>query len=502
VRSLALQLVRRRHPEWRGEPLAVVARPGAHGELTHVDAVARRLGVRVGMRLGPALSLTERLRADTCPPAEVAAAVAAITDVLRAFSPGVEPSPALPGVLWLQADGLRHLAPSLDLWARGLREALSRDGLAAAVAVGFTRFGAFAGARACRSWVVFERPGDEQAAAHAVRLGLLGLPPRTLAELDKLTIRTVGDLLALPAAGVRRRFGAEAYALHRAASDVASLPLQAAPEAAPVLTVVHIEPAEQDSTRLLFIVRRELHGLLRVLARRGADVRQVVLRLSSEGPRPEVTTTAVGPAAPTRDEGALLELLRLRLDALPLHRPIATVALELVGSDAAHGQLELFAEQPRRDPDAADQSLARVRAELGDGAVVRARLSDGVLPEDRYTWEPLAVTPRDLGGAPLPERPPPLVRRLRGEAGQGANHRPGGGPPQGQSSGHGARGWAPLGAGRGEVVELGRPTLLSGGWWDRAADREYRYAILSSGDVVWLCFDRIARRWSVAGTVE
>ena len=50
---------------------------------------------------------------------------------------------------------------------------------------------------------------------------------------------------------------------------------------------------------------------------------------------------------------------------------------------ASREQLAMFASKPRRDLRAANEALARVRAELGDDAVVRAVLRDGHLPEAR-----------------------------------------------------------------------------------------------------------------------
>ena len=49
----------------------------------------------------------------------------------------------------------------------------------------------------------------------------------------------------------------------------------------------------------------------------------------------------------------------------------------------------MFTEKPTRDLDAANRALARLRAEFGDEAVVYAKLTDGHLPEARFTWEPL-----------------------------------------------------------------------------------------------------------------
>src|SRR4029434_3991560 len=75
--------------------------------------------------------------------------------------------------------------------------------------------------------------------------------------------------------------------------------------------------------------------------------------------------------------------------------------LEAEACAATAEQLRLFSEGPKRDLDAVNRALARLRAEFGDGAVVQAKLANGHLPEARFTWEPLSRVklPRnDLNG--------------------------------------------------------------------------------------------------------
>lgn len=71
------------------------------------------------------------------------------------------------------------------------------------------------------------------------------------------------------------------------------------------------------------------------------------------------------------------------------------VEMELTASGVAAmpEQLRLIVERPRRSLTAANRALARIRATFGDDAVVRARLTDGHLPEASFTWEPLGLGP-------------------------------------------------------------------------------------------------------------
>src|SRR5207249_2606042 len=95
------------------------------------------------------------------------------------------------------------------------------------------------------------------------------------------------------------------------------------------------------------------------------------------------------PAAPTLDGVQLLGLVRLRLESLRLPAGVVRIDVVATGTPATREQLRLFAQRPRRDPAAAERALARVRASLGDGAVVRARLREAHLPEACFGWEPV-----------------------------------------------------------------------------------------------------------------
>ncbi len=456
VRLLALQLLLRREPEWRGTPTAVVAKDGPQGELLQVNEAARRCGIRPGLRLAAALSLSGELRAAEVSQDEVEAAVDKLTVLMQRYAPSVEPAAARPGTFWLRVDGLGHLIASLDLWASKLRAALSRRELAGAVAVGFTRFGVYAAARVTRTVVAFHSVGEEAAAAAAVPLAALDLSPRALAELHKLGIDRVADLLRLPAEGLGRRFGAEVRDLHRRATGALSEPLQAAPEA---------RPCRITEDQLV----REMDG-------RGRLITGLWLRLREE--HGVLLEEELRPAAPTRDEQALMELVRLRLETLPASRPFCELELELDGELVPWSQLPLLDQGPARDPAAANRAIARVQAEFGNDSVVWAVPADGHLPEASWEWSTAGVLkdPR----VSLPERTPasePLVRRVRQERWRSGSVR---------------------------AIEESRPYRLSGGWWTGhgRVDREYRFARLEDGRIAWLCLDRATGRWTLAGTVE
>jgi len=499
IPALPLQLLGRRHPEWVNSPVAVVAEESPQARLLWVSERARRLRILPGMRYTTALSLSGELRAGTVRPDEIAGAVRQITERLRHFSPRIEPSSEEPGVFWLDGAGLDGVFRSAASWGRAIRDGLGGIGFAARVVVGFTRYGTYATARSRTAEnadpLVFESSAEERHAARAASLDRLGLPPEQCDDLAKLGVATLGDLLTLPAGGLRERFDGPAAQIHDLASGVAWTPLHPVPPVERLTAQIDLGFADDDLPRLLFVLKQLLDPLLTRLAarREGATELSLHLHLDPPGTRHEV----IRPAQPARAAQPLLELVRLRLESSSPGR-VEAMEAELTGAPLDRSQTQLFAHTPRRDLEAANRALARVRAELGNAAVVRARVCEGHLPEAAFLWEPLERIEGSGEAEPAagPARAagmlPVLVRRIveRPET-----------PPTGLQIAEGAD--QPIrGAGHGPAVRRIGPHVISGGWWVRPVHREYYFVEVRRGDVLWVYYDRQRRRWLLQGAVE
>jgi protein ImuB len=466
----------------------VVDRDKPQGVILWANEHARRYRVLPGMRYAAGLSLASTLHAGEVSAGEVRESVDLLTERLRGFSSDVEPGADEPGVFWVDATGLGRLYESLQAWAHRLRSDLKAFGFQSRIAVGFTRFGTYAAAKAGigRGIAVFAAPAEEKSTVQPIPLKCLGIDPELRNDLGKLGVRTVGAFLKLPAGGIRQRFGLEAHHLHRLASGRAWAPLAPSPARQPLLEKVDLDQPEADIYRLLFTVKRLLHPLLETLTSRHEALTElrVLLRLDGVGDR----TERIRPAAPTLDVRQIMNLVHLRLESVDLGAGVEELQLTAESVPIERGQLSLFADQPRRDLGAADRALARIRAELGDNAVVRARLREGHLPEARFGWEVLEHValpkPRDVWVRPLVRRvlvrPHPLAPRARSEP----------------------DGWLLRGDEYGPVREMTGPYILSGGWWRRPIHREYHFAQMRDGEVVWIYYDRNRRQWFLQGTVE
>lgn len=357
-------------------------------------------------------------------------------------------------------------------------------------------------ARPPAALLVLDDPVDEARLADAVPLAALDLPAARLADLAVLEVRSLGDLLRLPPAELRRRFGREVADLHARAAGLEWAPLRPRAHREPCAAAVAIDPPDDDQGRLLFALKGALAPLLDRLAAAGEAARALDLTLHLDHAAP--AALRVEPAAPTLDLLALLDLVRLRLATLALAAPVAEISI-LVDGTRPEGQQEgLLDARPRRDPRAAAAALARLRAAYGDDAVTRPRLRSAHLPEASFTWEAIVDAPPPRPAAPAAasaanqsSATPPLCRRLL------ARPRPldpEGVDPDAPVTPPSLRGAEDLA--EGPIRRLDGPHRVSGGWWARAVERDYYYAETAGGALLWIFLDRPRRRWFLHGVVD
>jgi protein ImuB len=499
--AFPLQLLLRRHPNWIGYPAAVVAEEKPQGLILWVNEKARKFGVLSGLRYAAALSLANGLRAGEVAPAEIQKAIQNLTHRLTRFTPEVEPSSEEPGVFWLNGMGLKLLYPSADKWVRALHEDIAGEKFQVSVVAGFTRFGTYAVAKTKRGITVFNDPAEERKAAQAVPLNRLDIDPDFRETLFKLGIKTVGALLSLPPGGLRERFGPKAHRFYHLAAGDLWTPLDPCKPAEPVKQRRILDDPENDTTRLLFLIKQLLHPMLGALAGRAQVL--AVLWLSFSIDRSGWLKEQIRPAVPTLEAGQILDLVRLRLEAMRFPAGAAEIALEAEGCAATSEQLRLFSERsvlsgegPARDLDAANRALARLRAEFGDDAVVQAKLTNGHLPEACFAWEPLHRVKLPAGPErrrePQHEAHKTLVRRIMAKPAALSFS-----PRRTHEDG-----WLMLGHKYGTVDKLIGPYVFSGGWWNREIQRDYYFAETRRGAIAWVYYDRVRRRWFLHGWVE
>ncbi|MCB9718708.1 MAG: DNA polymerase Y family protein [Myxococcales bacterium] len=503
VPALPLQLLLRREPAWVDAAVVVVTDDRPQAEVLWVNEAASRSRIRPGMSYAAAQSLDAKVRAGVVGPEELDERIDEIVDRLKGFSPRIEAAgrprtpleevEGAPGTFWLDPSGMVPLFTSFEHWGHAIRQALDAMGLRATVVVGFHRFRCRALARVRHGVWVLEDPAIERKAAGEVPLRALTLPAKLRVGLDRLEIRTLGQLLALPAPDLRARFGEAAAYLHTCFSD-GWTPLRPKVLVDPVRTTKQIEPPDDDRVRLVFLIKSMLHDLMVELADRGQAMTALLLHLHLEHAEPH--EERLEPARPTLDEPIVIDLVRLRLDATTLSSPVREIELELCGVKASSGQLALFRTQARRDLDAAERALARLRAWLGPEAVTRSRLRERHLPETSFDWEAISTVgfadPKVVGN-PLEQElpkvePAHLVRRL-------LSH-PLPLPPLPTQE---PEAWlAPPEA----MHSMLGPYRVLAEWWMTMVKRDYHFMETDTGDLLWVFFDRAKQSWCQQGLVD
>lgn len=478
VPELPLQLLLRQHPLWALHPAAVVAEDKPHALLLWVNERGRQHGVMPGQRYSAALAVCRELRAAPVTPELIQAGVDQIVQVLRDFTPHIEPANNEPGVFWVDASGLLSLYGSLASWAERVERALVDANFTAAVVAGHSRFFTYALARArWRGALSFVDAESERVAAEAVPMARLRFDPAARDTLHKLGVTTVGAFLKLPPSALLERFGPELLALHRLATGDTFAPLQPVAETEPLLRTLLFDEGEQDSTRLLFCVKRELDPLLLVLRLRHQALLSLHLVCDLERTR-NVYDQTIKPAEPTLDARQLLDLVRLRLEAMPLPAPASSLTVEVTGLLVTAEQLRLMTSPPRRDLAAADRALSRIIAELGPDAVTRVVLQDAHLPEASFRFERLehVCFPDPAVVKQVQDRSePPAIRRLWSK------------PVELTSREH--------------MTPIAGPYVISGGWWARQVTRHYYYVETESGDLLYCFYDAERDRFMVHGAL-
>jgi len=525
IPALPLQLALRANPDWRHHPAIVIASDKPTALVLHANAAARAVAILPGMRYAAARALTTELRASILDEAELAAEKDELARALALFTPNVEPAGrSVDGRFFLDPSGLERLFGATRSWAESVHRYLTGRGFTSTLVVGYHRFRTEALALASRKYRVFvlRSPEDERDRALAVPLDRLDLSEKLRDALVRLSVHTVGELLRLPGDALRTRFGKDAQALHTAASAGAPLPVQGLVFSEPVQTTVEIEPADDDTTRLLFALRGALLTLAERLVPRGEAVARLSIVLSVE--RGESATMALEPAQPTRDVALLIDLVRLRFGALVLPSRCTQLALVVFGVRNPTEQLALFPRKEQRDAKAAARAMARVRAAFGPQSVTRARLRPAHLPEASFLWEPATelVPPRQLPlpglvGTPVLGTPATGTQALDATAdGVDDPRRSEGLPrivrillpkplPLPDPPSLADDPWPTHGP-QGPVVRLSGPFRVSGGWWGTrtatAVERDYYWAETRRGDLLWVFYDRPRRRWFLQGRAD
>ena len=463
------------------------------GRLIAVSASATQGGVQPGMAAATALALLPHIHLAERNPARESIALAGLASWALQFTPQVSACNPEPG--GTEAGLLLDVTASLLLFGgitrllQRMRTGLADNGMQAHLACAPT---------ATAAWIL-ARHRDGLHAEDALQLAaLLGrLPVRLLgaarphaAALQAIGVRSVGDLLQLPRAGLARRFGpALLHEIDRA--------LAHRPDPRPLFQVparfescIELPAPVEDAERLLFAARRLLLQLCGWLTGRHCGARRILLLAEHERRPP--TSIAFGPDTPSRDTGQLAALLAETLRHTRLSA--ATRSLRLQCSDVAEhaAPSDTLFPGPLASSEQLGRLLERLKARLGPAQIQQIhqvaehrperawRVAPAKLPD-----EPLTGRMRQDRGIRLPGRLPVQAAVMPPSTSTGLR------PlwllqsPVALSERNNRPFWeSPLSL-------LAGPERIESGWWDEAlVMRDYFIAEDSSHRLLWIYRER------------
>ena len=361
------------------EPVALAPESGRDQAVGEVSAPAEAFGVVGGMRLGEALSRCPGLRLVPPDPEGTRRLWHEVLDRIERI--GGAPESEREGGAFFEADGLSGIhGGDLTGVLATTRRALGRSARLGAAPSRFCAYCAALQARPRRPPVVVEREPPRFLAPLPTALlrsrpELQGLPD----VLERLGVRTLGELAALPSRAVAEHFGHPGLlALDLARGRDTPLEPRRPPE--PVSERIEL-PEAVSGQQLEHALELLISRLLARRERRGRSLRAVAVsaRFVAGGTWREAVTLRSASADPQRIRLALAP----RLGELPA--PAESLALEVV----AFG------------PPATDQG--RLLDE--EGAARRARLSEAVRQARQSAGEAAALRVLDIDpGSRVPER--------------------------------------------------------------------------------------------------
>jgi len=493
VDCFAAAAAERCEPALRAGPLAVLGPAAPAARVLDANAAAREAGVQPGMTETeararcPALAVRRRVEE------HAASGRRALLEAAASVSPRVEDW--APGVVHVDAAGLARLFGDPAAVGRRLLGRAHAVGFAARVALADSRTAARLVAARARGAVTVVPPGRAREALADAPLAVLGLDADLAATLARWGVTTLGELAALPRAGLGTRLGPAGLRAHDLAlgRDLDPFVPWTPP---PFWEEAQGLDWELDSLPALAAVLEAVLGRLcarLAAARLATDALEVALELASGAHH----ALSVALATPMGEPGPMLTLAALALEARPPAAPVTRVAVSARPLVARAGQGGLWQPPapPRRELAAV---LARLAALAGPDDVGSPRVEDSHRP-DAHALVPFAL-PQDAPEAPgerAPRRPSPaaaegalrlVLRRVRPVRRVDVE----------------TDGERPVRVGGRRVVTCAGPWRGSGEWWDTGvwARDEWDAALGDDGTLCRLAHDRRTGEWYLDGVYD
>lgn len=371
-----------------GVPFALVAE-GPHGFLLGtVNSAASQARLRPGQRLTDARTICPELAVEPADPARDAATLARLALWAQRWSPWT----AVDGTNGLLVDitGAAHLFGGEAELLRDMARRLRAGGYATKIAASPTVGASWALARHARGTIRIVEPDGLAAELDPLPVRCLRLEANTVLLLERLGLKTIARLCAVPRLALARRFATEPLAsnpLLRLDQALGRLdePVAPASDESPVRIVRRITEPIVDVALLEHLLTGMADELCASLERRGAGARRI--RLDAFRTDGQVESVSAETSRPTRARDHLLRLFDDKLERLDAGFGFDAAVLTAVRHEPlGAAQTHLI------DPESGDTLLTRLvdrlSAKLGPDRVRRPVAVSSHIPERNVGWRP------------------------------------------------------------------------------------------------------------------
>ncbi len=486
------------------KPFALTLKNSRGAVVLHaLNAAARAAGLRRGQSQADARAMLPHLACQPADPLADDRALEALAVWAERWSPSVAVDPGPDGLegLFLDVTGAGHLFGGERALLAQIRERLAEAGIAARAAAAPTPGAAWALAR----WSDPDEPapvvGQDRLRERLADLPLdaLRLDAGALGQARRFGLKRIGDLYAMPRAGLARRFrGSGGVELVRRLDQALGYEGEALTPVRPPARYRAWQAYAEPLGDLAGVEARlpELAGdLATALERDGQGARSLTLTgFRTDG---GTTSLAIRTGRPGREPSVWLRLFReAGLGRLELGFGVDALMLAADTVEPATArQTTLHDEAAARRSEDLTVLVDRLSARLGEDRVLVPEAVDSWLPERAERWRPaLAGSPApveaDLGRRPILLFDPPEPVEAIAELPDGAPAR---------------FTWRRLSR---RVIRADGPERLSPEWWRPAGDRraprtrDYYRVEDESGGRYWLFREGLYGREYGGGTDE
>jgi protein ImuB len=446
--------------QWSG-PVAITQDSGHRRRLLCCNSQARAAGLTAGQDVPTALMRAPELRLIERTPRKERQALRAVADWSHQFTSEVVVDPRR-WMLWLEVGASLRYFNGLSTLFNHAREGLTQLGYTASFGVAPTLEGAAVLAQDGAPPPALDRAGLYAVLADKP-ITRLAFDPKVIDQLHTAGLRTIGEVLQLPADALARRFDQPVPEyLQRLVGDQADVRRRHRTVPRFHRHVEFVEPVNTVEG-LLFPLRRLLQEFEGYLRGRDQAVQEFLLELHQQSGSYAVLQLTT--SAPQREARQLFSLLREKLEHTAVDEAVTKIRLRadtFVAPEVSQGDLFDDRDRLQRDWSAL---LDKLRARLGIDAVRKLGLADDHRPE--RAWCLVFESPIDPVPPPESDRPVWLLDPT-------------------------------------PITQLpdliGAPERIEDGWWSGDdSSRDYYLARTAQGALWWLFRDAHTKQWYLHG---